>query len=313
MIKTIKIVNYLGDSLTIDMFNPALSGFAIEEVSGFGPVKASINTTQFANADGGIFTSSRCGNRNLVFKLMLMPGEENGLANVEQARLLTYKYFQNKRAVKMIFETDERECYIDGIVEDNKPTTFYKGTNIKGKYPMQQVSVICNQPYFMAMKKVNTTFNGVNAMFEFPFSNESLTEKLINFGEIVTYSERSVYYEGDAKVGMLIKIHAIGDVRGFTIYDMDTRGRIAINDERFYGIMGTYIQFGDEITISTVKGNKYITLLRDGIKYNILNALDKDPDWFELDKGDNLFAYAVTSGIENVQLRIENDILYEGI
>lgn len=45
----------------------------------------------------------------------------------------------------------------------------------------------------------------------------------------------------------------------------------------------------------------------------VLNALDKESDWFQLTKGDNIFAYTADEGAENLQFKIENRIIYEGV
>jgi hypothetical protein len=41
--------------------------------------------------------------------------------------------------------------------------------------------------------------------------------------------------------------------------------------------------------------------------------LTKDTDWFQLAKGDNVFAYVAEEGIQNLQFKIENQTVYEGI
>ena len=56
-----------------------------------------------------------------------------------------------------------------------------------------------------------------------------------------------------------------------------------------------------------------MTLVREGKTYNILNCLSKDSDWFQLTKGDNLFAYTADEGANNLQFTIENRIVYEGV
>ena len=70
---------------------------------------------------------------------------------------------------------------------------------------------------------------------------------------------------------------------------------------------------GDEITICTVKKRKSITLLRAGKTTNILNCLDRNPDWFSLSKGDNVFAYTAESGGTNLQFKINHQVIYEGV
>ena len=61
------------------------------------------------------------------------------------------------------------------------------------------------------------------------------------------------------------------------------------------------------------KGLESITLIREGVSYNILNCLDKNTDWFTLAKGDNIFAFTADSGVTNLQFRIENKVIYEGV
>ena len=69
---------------------------------------------------------------------------------------------------------------------------------------------------------------------------------------------------------------------------------------------------GDEIVINTMKGEKSIVLIREGIVTNILNCLSKDSDWFTLSKGDNVFAFTAEEGLDSLQFYIENYIVYEG-
>jgi hypothetical protein len=53
--------------------------------------------------------------------------------------------------------------------------------------------------------------------------------------------------------------------------------------------------------------------MRDGETINILNCLDKYPDWFQLSRGDNIFTYTAEVGMVNLQFKIDNQIAYEGI
>ena len=86
-----------------------------------------------------------------------------------------------------------------------------------------------------------------------------------------------------------------------------------IDTDKLEKLTGSGMVAGDEIIISTIKGDKSITLLRNGIDTNILNCLDKDSDWFQLSKGDNIFAYVVEEGTTNVQFKIENRTAFEGV
>ena len=70
---------------------------------------------------------------------------------------------------------------------------------------------------------------------------------------------------------------------------------------------------GDRIELSTIKGSKYVTLIRDGQDINILNCLGKKTQWFELTKGDNVFAFLADDGMANLEFKLTNPILYMGV
>ena len=132
-------------------------------------------------------------------------------------------------------------------------------------------------------------------------------------GRIQNQTEKTIVYSGDAEIGVTITIHAIGEARNITIYNTGTREIMRIDTDKLKAFTGSGIIPGDEIVICTVKGQKSITLLRNGKTTNILNCLDKNADWFQLAKGDNIFAYTVEEGRANLQFRIENRIVYEGV
>ena len=135
----------------------------------------------------------------------------------------------------------------------------------------------------------------------------------IEMGSIENLKERSIWYDGDAETGVVIQIHAIGAAEHITIYNTGTRESMILDTDKLEALTGYGIVAGDEITISTIKGNKYIMLLRNGVEYNILNIMDKNADWFQLAKGDNIFTYVATYGASNLQFRILNQVAFEGI
>ena len=58
MIRAVTFTNYLGDSIRLDLARPEESGFIIKSVTGLGPGKANINTTEIATNDGSLFNCS---------------------------------------------------------------------------------------------------------------------------------------------------------------------------------------------------------------------------------------------------------------
>lgn len=307
MIYSFMITNYLGDTIKLTLREPALSGFLIKSVTGLGPVKANINTTEVATNDGSKFNSARLTQRNIVFQMVFVDtvyGE-----SIEDIRQKSYKYFPTKKNVDIIIETDNRYVKTTGYVESNEP-------NIFSSQEGAQISIICPDPYFYTAGDngdIVTEFYSIAPMFEFPFSNESLTDPMIVFSEIQSRAAGVITYYGDTEIGIVIRIHALGEATNIAIYNTDTREVMRIDTDKIKKITGKGLTVSDDIIINTAKGNKSITLLREGVSYNILNCLGKNPDWFTLTKGDNVFAFTAETGITNLQFRVENKIIYEGV
>lgn len=306
MIRKITVTNYIGDSIELELTRPDLSGFAIKSIEGLGPVGSNINTTEVATNDGGIFNSARLKQRNILMTLSFF---ETMGESIEDIRQKSYKYFPEKKPLTFLVETDNRILKTEGYVEKNTPAIFSKSSGCV-------VSIICPDPHWYSAGddgNHRVVFDGIEAAFEFPFSNESLTEPLLEFGIIRHMSEQNVPYYGDSEIGVTITIHTLGPVSNITIYNTGTRERMAIDTDKLENLTGSGLVAGDTIIINTRKGHKGIILLRNGVETNILNCLRKGCDWFTLSKGDNIFAYAVESGNENVQFRIDNLTVYSGV
>lgn len=307
MIKSIRVTNYLGDSIKLILREPERSGFLIKSIDGLGPTTANINTTDIATTDGSLFNSARLEQRNIVLDVAFV--ETPAGETIEDVRQKSYKYFPIKKKVELVVETDNRRLKTTGYVETNEPNIF---SSSEGSH----ISIICPNPYFYTYGDEgtnSTVFYSIEPTFEFPFSNESVTDPVLILGEIQLVTDGVVIYTGDAEIGVTIYIHALGPARNISIHNLNTREIMEINSDRIETITGSGIIESDDIIIATTKGSKSIVLVREGVTYNILNCLGKQADWFQLTKGDNLFAFSAESGISNLQLRIDNAIIYEGV
>lgn len=302
MIKSVTVTNYVGDQLKLDLFRPELSGFAITSIDGLGPGKADINSTEMSTTDGARYNSARVSSRNIVMSLRYLYKD-----TIEDARQLSYKYFPLKKKVTLLFETDNRTLWIEGYVESNEPNIFSKESDT-------DISIICPYPFFYSGNGNQTTiFSGIEPMFEFPFSNESLEEPLIVMSTIQNLTENIVTYNGDVEIGLTINIHAIGEASNISIYNLMNGEVMRINTDKIATLTGEGISNGDDIIITTSKGEKSVKLIRDGRTINILNCMDKNTDWFTLVKGDNIFSFTADTGSNNLQFRIENKVVFEGV
>lgn len=301
MIYSLEVTNHNNESVLLDLFNPYESGLAIQSIEGLGPTKADIQSSEVATIDGGIFNYARQEQRNIVITFIPLFNP-----TVETSRLAIYKYFPIKKQVHLVFKTENRHAESYGYVESISPNIFTKQETI-------QVSIICPDPNFYELGTSKTLFSGVDAQFEFPFSNESLTEPLLNFGEIKLDTRAVLDYIGDSDTGINISIHAIGDAENITIWNNVTREKIAIDTAKIYRKLSIKFGRGDDILISTVKGNKYVELLHDGTYYNIVSCINKDADWFQLTNGDNIYTFTAESGEEYLLVTFSYRNAYGGI
>lgn len=304
MIKSVTVTNHIGDRIKMELARPESSGFAVTSIRGLGAVKADINMTDLSTYDGSLYNSSRLGTRNIVLDIIFIDGYGE---SIEDLRHKAYKLFQTKSMVNLRFETSNRTVEADGYVETNEPTIF---SSMEGC----QISIICPSPYLYGVGEDNiAVFSSIEPKFEFPFSNESLTEPLLEMGSIKTMSAKAINYKGDAEIGLKITFHAYGEVGNITMYNTGTRESMKIDTDLVALLTGSGIVANDEIIINTVKGDKYIWLLREGLYYNILNSLDKNADWFQLQNGDNIFAYTAEYGVNNLKCEIQNRVIYKGV
>lgn len=304
MIKSVTVTNYIGESIKLDLMNPEESGFLVKSITGLGAGSATINMTEVATNDGAYFNSARLSSRNIVLSLIFL-----WKPTIEDVRQLSYKYFPIKKKVTLLFETDNRLAEIEGYVETNEPNIF---SNQEGS----DISIICPNPFFYSGGPDGTNvtiFSGVAPMFEFPFSNESLSQDLLEMGSINNRTSQVVLYTGDSDIGVTMVIYALGPAENITIYNTATRQSMRINTNKIEQITGSGIVAGDEITICTLKEQKSISLVREGVAYNILNCLEKNTEWLSLVKGENVFAYEADYGADNLQFRVENRTIYEGL
>ena len=136
--------------------------------------------------------------------------------------------------------------------------------------------------------------------------------------QLITIATKEMDYDAEIEVGVNITIYISGEVTGLKLYKIDPKDRyhfetIEINDEAISLAAGSGLSAGDEIKICTTKGQKEAWLIREAREINIMNALGKNPDWFQMDQGDNEFSYGATDGSEHVSMNIDHIKAYEGV
>jgi Phage tail protein len=303
MIKSIGVINPSGELLTLELRSPEKSGFFIESIDGLGPVKSNINISQSLWQDGGKFNSARSGSRNLVIKLGLLEGTPE---SIEDLRLKAYRYFPNKKPVTIEVLTDNRHATTIGYVEGNEPDIFSREEKV-------QISLICPDPYFYDTEFITTVFHGIASGFEFPFENQSTTLSLLEFGSVFLNDQANVFNSGDISTGIFVIIQFTGAVTDPTINNLSNGQSMVFSSSRLTTLTGFNFKANDVLLVSTIRGSKQIVLVRDGIGINVLNIMTTVNGWITIDKGDNVMAYTATSGLANMLVSVQHQVVYEGM
>lgn len=277
------IENEYGNQLELTN-NP---NYRVYQIDGLEPPQATINTSAVANFDGSRFNSSRANERNIVIYLTIE-------GDCEVNRINLYKYARTKKFIRFYYQNDSRDVYIDGYVE-SMPIGFFEMKQIV------QISIICPYPFFKATVETVLNFASVEPLFIFPFAYEAAGEP---FSVLRPGATKSLVNEGDVENGLTITINAIGQVLNPRILNVTTNQYFKVTVE---------MTEGDQLTINTNKGEKSLTLLRDGVTTNIINSMVRGSTWFQLYTGDNAFSYDADEYAENILCTFNHTDEFEGV
>lgn len=302
MIHRVTAINSKNEILEMNLTDPWTSGINVKNVTGISPVGAEIYSTPFGVIDGGVFSGARIPSREIVLTLGMM-----FVPQIEDSRMILYNFFRIKEPIILLFLTDSRYLQIDGYVKDNDVDIFSKDETAT-------VTVECVDPWFYSPIYKGDDYHGIQQYFEFPFSNESLSDKLIEFGEITIDTKFGIDYDGDVSVGFKINIHfRSGSFHNIYLYNIETRERMNIYTDQIEALTGLPIGANDELVINTKSNNRGCYLIRDGIARNALSAVGKNANWFKLTKGKNVFAFSSDYGVSNIDLNISYQNAYYGV
>ena len=284
---TAQIENSGGEVLTLTQ-NEA--NWQIISITGLNPPSAQVNTVNIAGLDGAKFNSSKLNTRNIVIMLKI-----NG--DVEENRQLLYRYFRTKEQCTFYYSNNNRDVSIKGYVETVE-------CNLFSNSEIMQVSIICPYPYFKAIAEIIVDISNEIAAFTFPFS--------INIGDPIPFS---IYIENnitnvpnnsESETGLIIEVDVLNSINEIEIKNTDTGDEFTLD----YSFLAN-----DKVVINTNKGQKSISLIRDGATTNIFSAMQKDSVFFQLSVGNNHFGYLVDNGAHDgdVFITFQYANVYRGV
>jgi len=218
-------------------------------VEGLDPVKASINTAQYAFIDGEVFQAAQGGMRNIVLTLGYAPNYET--QTVATLRRTLYGYFMPKSKVRLVFYSDHMPTVqITGYVESFDTPLFTKD-------PQVQISILCPQPHF-----------------------DSLAVSQIN-GLTRTTGDSVINYDGTAECGFYLTLAASGSMNGFSVYNTQA---VTEAFTMAMAITGQYVVLN---TNDGEKSLRYGGAT--GTDNDIIRTVNPYSTWMKLKPGVNLF------------------------
>lgn len=260
MITLIEARTLQGTLLSLPM-DDISGGYSVQKITGLDPVKATIVSSPFANSDGEQPQSSRREKRNIVLSLGI---ETDSITNsVRSLRKGLYDFFKPKSWASLRFYDDEGlTVSIDGQVESFDSDLFSQD-------PTVDISILNFDPDFQNVS--SSTFSG---------------------STVSTSATTVVDYDGDIETGFVFTLNVNRTLGEVTVYNAGEDGVI-----RSLDVQASFVS-GDVVKVSTVSGDKYVTLTRLGVTSSLLYAMSPQSDWIELNPGENHFrAYATGAAV----------------
>lgn len=262
------ISNAYGKNVTISMRYPEESGYYIKSIDGLGSPTADIITSDSPLKAGSYFNSARGTNRNIVLHLGFLWSSDY---EIQTLREEMYNIASITNNVRITIDKSGSRYYCDGYVESNAP-------NIWDKNEGTDISIICPDPYWKSEVEYGAEFGMGFGAFEFPFSNESLTYKTIQFGNTAKLGYVEIENESSQPWGFTTRIHVEGYLDQIRLSNADYNEVMVIDYD---------FRHDDTIEIVSIQGHKSISLYRNGSLINILGAWNRASTWVQLYPGKN--------------------------
>lgn len=247
--------------------------FKLSHVDGITLTEVDISTTTNPTIDGDIVNNTRVIARPITLDISIE-------REVESTARYILRYIKTKMKGTLRRTQDGRTMQISGIVESISLPRFTSAATM-------QISMHCSQPFWEDIENTSEEIAEVLDLFYFTDKPDDMLyfpEEGIAFGEIDMNRTKVLTNEGDAAVGMEIHITALNTVKNPIIYN---------SDGQYFGVDIT-LQSGDEIIITTGKGNKTLTL--NGA--NIISKRREGSTWLQLELGENEFTIDSEDGTE---------------
>lgn len=221
--------------------------------------------------------------------------------NIKQSIDYFTSIIKSKQFVTLRERENGRDITIKGVATIPPYTRLAQSCEIK-------LSIYCGQPYWEDIEEVVGEIDNVISLLCFPATGQYFTPTGLAFGVVDMSLTKDLTNEGDVSVGAIFSIVATGEV-------VNPQINCSTGEQNgWYMRLNLTLKESDEVEISTVKGNKYITINGSDM-YNgvpILNYLEfEGEDWLQLEQGSNVFNITTTIGSQHVYFNATYKRRYE--
>ncbi len=267
--------------------------FILVGAEGLHGIETDIAESQTPYADGTVIESVKALPRGIELTFTLR-------GNVKQSIDYFTSVVKSKQLVILREVEGDRDITIQGIATIPPYTRMMQTCKIT-------LTIYCGQPYWEDINEVVVLIDKYVNLLYFPEQGQYFIETGRPFGAIDLSLIKTFSNTSDTAVGMLMSIVALDEVVNPKII-CDTG-----EQKGWYMALNITLKANDEINISTVKGNKYITINGLDIYEGepILNKLEwQGLDWLQLETGDNTFSVTTENAETNANLYF--NIVYKG-
>ena len=276
-------INSKGQSIELTNRRP----FLLESVEGRGGVEADVQMQTAPYQDGATYIDTLLTTRPLTLNVSLVAESRDELNALRH----TVSAIFNPKIGKgtLVYKNGETERSIQ-VVVDGSPA--FPAGDAKGKwYQKTSINLIAPDPYWQDIFVENYKLEDFVSNFKFPFhfpvrfATRGDSKLLINKGDVPTP----------------IRVEFRGPVNNPRITNLTTGEFIKVNRE---------IPVGYKLILDTSFGNKRVEITGpDGTVQNAFHYIDLASTFFNLDVGDNRFAFITDSGSPEVYVEYKHRYL----
>ncbi|QDP99997.1 phage tail family protein [Lysinibacillus fusiformis] len=283
-VEKVLFTNTLGQSIELTNRRP----FLLQSVEGKADVGAVIQTQTAPFQDGSTYVDSYLQQRAITLNVSILA--ESNEALIEQRQLLTSVFNPKLGPGKLLYMKGNTKREIQAVVE-NVPVLGVGRENNGIRFQRTIINLVCPSPFWEDVTaenyKLEDFISNFRFSFHFPvrFATRGDSKLLINKGDVPTP----------------IRVEFRGPVTNPKITNLTTGEFIRVKRE---------IPANHMLILDTSFGNKRVEIMRpDGVKENAFHYIDLASTFFNLDVGDNRFAFITDSGNPEVYVEYKHKYL----